>query len=293
MTQKVAVAVIHGIGVPNPDFADGLMSELLDRLASLLKGQAADPKKEFIFQPVLWAPVIQKDEDELWKRLEASGPLGYQKLRRFMIDFAADALAYQPTPHDRGVYDGTHVIVARSFKTLSKKAGPQAPLCVIAHSLGTVIASNYLYDLQVYPRKKLISAPVRRAMGKTPLDKGYTLAGLYTMGSPLALWTLRYDDFGMPIKVPSPRLTDIYPKIVGEWLNFYDTSDIIGYPLKEINDVYDQRISQDIAVNVGNIFTSWNPASHTGYWTDDDVTRPIADSLARVWRQANGFELVI
>ena len=40
---------------------------------------------------------------------------------------------------------------------LAQEAGPDAPLCVIAHSLGTIIASNYIYDLQVDPFKHLIS----------------------------------------------------------------------------------------------------------------------------------------
>ncbi len=291
MTQKVAVAIIHGIGVPDPHFAEGMISELEERLTSRLQGQAVNAKAEFVFEPVLWAPVIQDEENALWSRLKEGNPLGFATLRRFIVDFAADALAYQPTPHDRGVYDGIHKVVAQSFKRLGQQAGPTAPLCIIAHSLGTVVASNYIYDLQVYPKKKLISALVRRAMGKTPLDKGQTLAGFYTLGSPLALWTLRYDDFGMPIVVPSPQLRSLHPDISGEWVNYYDNSDIIGYPLKAINDIYNARVTADKPVNVGNILTSWNPASHVAYWTDNDITNPLADSLAAIWRQANGIKV--
>src|SRR5262249_34861522 len=161
-----------------------------------------------------------------------SNPWGYPTLRRFMIDFAADALAYLPIPGYRGIYDSIHAIVAQGIKTLAAKAGPEAPLCIIAHNLGTVIARNYLYYLQVFPRKKLICAPVRRAMGKTPLDKGETLAALFTMGSPLALWSLRFNNFGTPITVPSPELAAYHAALQGEWTNFYDASDVIGYPLK-------------------------------------------------------------
>ena len=288
MSQKIAVAIVHGIGLVDPTFADGMIAELKERLADRLGSVTPDPRGDFVFQPVLWAPVLQGSEDNLVNRLKTSNPWGYATLRRFMIDFAADALAYQPVPGDRGVYDGIHAIVAKAVKTLSQKAGPEAPLCFIAHSLGTVITSNYLYDLQVYPRRKLIAAPVRRAMGCTPIDKGETLAALYTMGSPLALWSLRYDDFGTPITVPSPKLNGHYPTVQGEWINFYDSSDIIGYPLKSINDAYGKRVTADKAVNVGNLLTSWNPASHLEYWTDNDVTIPIADGLARLWRQSNG-----
>ena len=289
MTQKIAIAVIHGIGLPDPRFADGLIAELRARFAAAIGGKSADPEAELVFQPVFWAPVLQGREDVLWSRLKANGSVDFVKLRRFMIDFAADALAYQPTPHDVGIYIGIHRIVAQALKTLGQQAGPRAPLVIIAHSLGTVIASNYIYDLQAYPKKRLIRAPVRRAMGRTPLDKGETLASLYLMGSPLALWSLRYDDFGVPITVPSPRLKTHHPRLKGEWVHFYDPSDIIGYPLKPVNAAYNAQVTQDRAVNAGSIFTSWNPASHIGYWTDNDVTKPLAEGLANLWLAANSY----
>jgi hypothetical protein len=148
--------------------------------------------------------------------------------------------------------------VAASLNTLAAAAGPTAPLCLIAHSLGTVIASNYIYDLEKHARKKLICRRVRNEMDDTPLERGETLASLYTFGSPIALWSLRYPDFGRPIDVPSPKLAGHHPAVpaVAEWINFYDEDDVI---------------------------------SHNGYWTDNDVTKPIAAGLARLWQRANGF----
>jgi hypothetical protein len=286
MSQKVAVAIIHGIGVPDPQFADELIDELRERLARLLAGRAGDPAGAAVFRPVLWAPVLQGRENTLWEKIKASGSVDFVKLRRFMIDFAADALAYQPTPHDQGAYIGVHRLVAQAIKALAAEAGPKAPLVIIAHSLGSVIASNYLYDLQMSPKKKLIRAPVRRAMGRSALDKGETLAALFTLGSPLALWSMRYDGFGVPIDVPSPKLRMHYPRLSGEWLNLYDPSDVIGYPLGGLNSDY-AAVVHDKAVNAGSLLTSWNPASHIEYWTDNDVTVPIAESLARIWQQAN------
>jgi hypothetical protein len=158
---------------------------------------------------------------------------------------------------------------------------------VIAHSLGTVIASNYLYDLEVYPRKRIIAKTVRQAMGKTPLDRGETLASLYTLGSPIAMWSLRYENYGIPVAVPSPKLAKRRRDLETEWVNFYDQDDIIGYPLRSLNDHYRKAVNEDIEVNTGNIFTSWNPASHTEYWTDNDVTVRVAEGLARLWKSAN------
>ena len=53
------------------------------------------------------------------------------------------------------------VSASQTLAELAQEAGPDAPLCVIAHSLGTIIASNYLYDLQVDPVKHLIGDNVR------------------------------------------------------------------------------------------------------------------------------------
>jgi len=287
MSQKIAVAIIHGIGVPDPRFADGMIAELRERITAQLLPWGVRADEAVVFEPVLWAPVLQGRENVLWEKVRASGSVDFVKLRRFMIDFAADALAYQPTPHDQGAYIGVHRIVAQVIKSLGEKAGPKAPLIIVSHSLGTVIASNYLYDLLSYPKKKLITAPVRRAMGRAPIDKGDTFAALYTMGSPIALWSMRYDDFGVPISVPSTKLRSYYPKIKGEWVNFYDPSDVIGYPLRGLNKDYAAMVTADKAVNAGNLLTSWNPASHVEYWTDNDITKPLADSLCRLWQQAN------
>lgn len=46
-------------------------------------------------------------------------------------------------------------------------------------------------------------------------------------------------------------------------------------------------VKQDVALNAGGIFTSWNPRSHPEYWTDNEVTPPVADTLTKLWRAAN------
>lgn len=95
MTQSVAVAIVHGIGRQREDFASAIILQLRRRVAQKL---GADPAQapRFFFQPVYWAPVLQNEEDDLWSRLRKGGRLGWRGLREFMVDFAADAIAYQP-----------------------------------------------------------------------------------------------------------------------------------------------------------------------------------------------------
>src|SRR6267378_7330736 len=235
MPQSVAVAIVHGIGRQKEDFASAIIQQLRNRVRQQL-GEDPQEAPRFFFQPVYWAPVLQNEEDELWSRLRKGGSLGWTGLREFMVDFAADAIAYQPIEGRRDAYDRVHAVFADSLRRLAQQAGPRAPLCVISHSLGTVIASNFFYDLQMHSaQKQLIAQKVREKMGDAPLPCGETLTLFYTLGSPIALWSLRYRNFGKPIQVPSLKLGNHYANLVGEWVNFYDKADIIGYPLKELN----------------------------------------------------------
>lgn len=286
MATKIAVAIIHGVGKQDSNFAEGIKQELIERFSSEIKDKVQNPEGQLVIEPVYWAPVLQTAEDELWKRVKQGGDLDFLALRQLIIDFAADAIAYQPAKDERDVYDNIHEIFAVGLQRLAQNAGANAPLAVIAHSLGSIIASNYFYDLQK-PGQPHVPDKVKKIMGDTVLERGESFALFYTLGSPIALWSLRYKDFGDPVQIPTPQLKNHYPDLKGEWLNFFDEDDIIGYPLRLLNDQYKKIVTEDIPVNVGNWLSSWNPASHLGYWTDNDVTIPIAKSLARTWKLVN------
>ena len=117
MTQSVAVAIVHGIGRQREDFASAIIQQLRRRVAQKL---GADPPQapRFFFQPVYWAPVLQNEEDDLWSRLRKGGRLGWTGLREFMVDFAADAIAYQPIPGKRDAYDRVHAVFAEDRKSV-------------------------------------------------------------------------------------------------------------------------------------------------------------------------------
>lgn len=280
MTRKIAVIVIHGIGKQTPEFADKLTVALCDRCREV----AGD---DIIVRAANWAQATQDAEDELWQRVVADHHLHYHGIRSFLVDFVSDALAYQPSPSDRHTYDAIHISIAQTLRRLAQDAGEDAPLFVIAHSLGTIIASNYLYDLQNDDRKGIISDVVRAEMHDNPLERGETFASLYTLGSPIALWSLRYRDFGQPIAVPSRKLGEHHPTLSGKWINFYDRDDVVGYPLQTLNDRYGQVVTEDRQVNIGGLFDSWNPLSHLSYWTDKDIVQPIAADLMAAWQAVN------
>lgn len=283
MTQKIGVIIIHGAGTPTEDFAEALIARITKQFAKKMSMKQVE--QEIVFEPVFWSAVFEQEQVDLWERVQQGETLNYQRLRNFVIDFLGDAVAYQPTVLGNQNYDKVHSLLADSIYKLRTKVGPHAPLCVISHSLGTVVASNYFYDLQY--KQENIGEKTKAMCGDTPFEQCETLTLFYTMGSPLALWALRYMDFGAPITVPSGSMHRRYPSLKGEWLNFYDKDDILAYPLKGINSAYQHAVTEDVAVNAGGFLTSWNPLSHNQYDEERDVVQPIVNGLVRTWETIN------
>lgn len=263
MAPELGVFVVHGIGIEQPDFADAFIAEMQDRLHTL--GMAADTVQ---WQPAYWADLLNDRERHLWDTLARDHDLDWVTVRKFFINFFADAIAYQRQPGQHpGTYQHIHQRVHDRLVDLRTALGQQdKPLVIIAHSLGSVIMSNYIWDEQH-----------QQGLGTTPLTQMHTLAGFVTFGSPMPLFTLALDDV---ISITFPPLT-LPASLHGhaQWLNFFDADDVLGYPLKPLSPSYDQAVSADLEINVGNLFTAWNPIVHTAYWTDNDFTKPVAQLL--------------
>jgi len=148
---------------------------------------------------------------------------------------------------------------------------------VLAHSLGSVIVSNYVWDEQRRNEK---------ARGTTALERMETLAGLVTFGSPIPLFTLALRNV-VSIAFPPPTLPAPLAA-VAKWLNFYDPDDVLGWPLKPLSPSYDQAVSADHVIDVGNALTSWNPLSHDAYWRDASFIEPAAELIRAVAAAADG-----
>jgi hypothetical protein len=310
-TSNIGILLIHGIGIhsnqsetlvlnsddeENPKISkienwkekmkDKIQEKIqekmpkgIDGMISLLQKnyQEKGGKQELIFKPVHWGKKLQEYEDQLWQNISKSMKKNKESIiRQLMVTLMADIIAYQPTPGNYTMYDEIHNQIQISLKELAEEAGPDADLFIISHSLGTVIIYNFLWNLQHISTDQL-EIPV-----KTPLERGKTLKALYTMGSPLALYSIK----SFAQKHFSPEGKDINEDIVfGKpikseiWKNFYTPSDIISFPLKHINSYFSNSQIEDIEVEVGNLLTRWNPASHMMYWEDQDVIDIIIKDL--------------
>jgi hypothetical protein len=282
--DKIAVAMIHGSGEQGPTFADGLMAAVKEDFSNLVKNVDVDSCLKF--KPVHWGPIMQIPEDALWRKMEEFD-LPLKRPRKFIVSYAADAFAYQPSPKDRTVYDKIHAEVARSLSFLAQEAGENAPLYVIGHSLGTIIATNYFYDIS----NNLTSQKVKNHMRDNSLEQGKTLVFLYTMGCPIALWGVRFNNFGKPIRVPAREVAYFYPPVKGGWMNLYERHDVFSFPLQPLNNDY-RDIVRDCSVKIGNCISHLFPTCHMCYWSNKGVAACIAEGLARIWCTINNRTFV-
>ena len=286
------VLIVHGIGWGGGrQYARPLeqsISAAFERALRRLKladvpRRKARAKSALRFEAVSWASVTQDSQNAL---LSLLGFGGVPLLRRFSVTYQArrqmvgllgDVIAYE-SGSDNRVYRAIHGRVDDAVRALSEAstadqdAAGYAPLTVIGHSLGSVIASDYVWD---------------HTRGAEPPhylpEHRLALRNMIIMGSPMALYALRNnpgaDKETLAASLSAPVRVD---PDGGLWLNLYDPQDPIAFPLRPIR-AYAQAGLIDCRIRAGNWLTTWNPASHVGYWRSSDVAEFIGRKLALDW----------
>ena len=94
MNQKIAVALIHGVGNQGPEFADTMTSELYEAFAALLPTDDKSVHDKITIRPVYWADILARKERILWNILKHENGLALNTLRNFMMNFVGDATAF-------------------------------------------------------------------------------------------------------------------------------------------------------------------------------------------------------
>jgi hypothetical protein len=265
MNTELAVLVIHGMGSQVSDFAEDMIEELNDRVYDLGK----DPET-IAWKPIYWANILEGRQREYLRDAKRACDLDYIGLRKFMLSAFGDASAYQKVESkENSTYKKIHKRVRRDIKSLyvtGLQSKPK-PLIILAHSLGGHIMSNYIWDMQH-----------SKGAGRSPFERMEKLSGIVTFGCNIPFFTFAYEKV-KPIEFPPKKLPPGLKK-KAKWLNFYDPDDVLGYPLKAINPKYKKTVTKDIPINVGGVFSSWNPLAHGEYWADNDFTKPVAKFIA-------------
>ena len=288
-TAELGVVIVHGMGDPKASFAE----PLIEGLRSLL----GDDAHAVAFEPCFWSPILQDGENEVWRRLQKSRGMQLDFARKWIISSLGDPTGYL-SGYERDGKPAMHTVHERFAATLKKVADclddpDHAPIIVMAHSLGGVVVTNYLWDLEraagEVGNKSSVEvrpehAAARRTFAETSAERLETLAGLITFGCNIPLFlppTLHYECVQFPRRTLPAKL-----KLAARWLNIFDPYDILGYPLSDLWDEPNGTTIIDIALNAGTFPVSITPLSHNYYWTDEKFQSLVVAELESVLKAA-------
>lgn len=284
MGDRIGVLIVHGMGSQEPGYSKPFVQELSHELGSA--------SRHVVWEEVVWGTALREREEQLWNSMQSAVapdgtdiPLSWLPARQFVLRFVGDALAYHREGQTTSARATIHEVISRHVGQLDHRLDdPRAPVVVLAHSLGAYIMSDYVWDRQ-HPGG---AADSRRALN--------TLTGMITFGCCIPLFALALDT-PAPIDLPGTDVTGPV-RDAARWLNYLDRDDIVAWPIKPLyarelealTPAQRETVSriEDHEIDVGGPITRWNPASHEGYWTDQDFIRPVARYLAalvRAWHE--------
>ena len=262
--KKVALITIHGMGKIKPNYYEDIESALKQRLA--------ESWDEIAFRPVQYQHILQGPQEELWQQMlaELSNDLDLIRLRQFLLYSFGDAGSLEYSAKTDGIkYCDIQREIRNGIDRVYDDFGGDTsrPIVVVANSLGCQVISNYLWDAQhdCY----LFAEDQDCPENKKKFRQLESMTNLITTGCNMPLFSA-----GL-----SERRCFAKPNAEFVWDNYYDPDDILGWPLRQLGPTYE--IVNDHAINAGGIISSWNPLSHTAYWSDNDVVKPLAEILKR------------
>ena len=278
--MKLGVLLVHGIGIQGPDWADGIIRGLRDAVAQALAHEAAiqnlPPADDMVaMEPAYWEDILRDREETLRSLLETgekvnSGAVGQGVWRQlwhwfqrkeyaFITDYLEDIIGYLHPETQKAIQEELSSALSRLVGRIPTQNGPIC-LTLVSHSLGTVIASDYIWDT---------------AKEKARQNQ-WLLENFFTVGSPLALFSLKFgspEEFKKPIRVETEH---------GRWINIYDPDDPVGMPLRALNEAYAQSVHQDVRVDAGAYLVS-----HAHYFARSSTLRIVGRKLALDWLRLN------
>ena len=276
MSEQVVVLAVHGMGNTPRGFANKLETKLAKKLGSAWSN--------VYFDTIYYADVFQEHQTRLFNRIKANDDIDWIALRRFLLFGFSDAAGLLRKANEVGSpYEKVQEIVLNTLDRAYDVVGPQAKVVLIGHSLGCEVISNFIWDAQL----------------KNPKQGTWRYGGFEDSppGSDLdkfrRLKNLKYLYFtacNIPIFVagiPQNKIKSITSSSKGysfKWKNFFDPDDPLCWPLKNLNvknekHSYKLEVNEDNAINSGGLIRSWNPLSHTTYWSDNDVLAPLANDI--------------
>jgi hypothetical protein len=275
--SKVALLTIHGMGEQPLDYADDMRRALSHRMGASFANVDV--------HSVYYQHLLKPNELDVWNRTRERATVRYEQLRKFILFGFADAAGLENRKeYDDSVYEQAQMEIARALLAILATRGPDTPIVLLAHSLGCQVMSSFIYDAQKRAGGGAVAAgiwkPGRIADSLTAEQRKFLQCGtvrtFVTTGCNIPVFVSAHQRMDVkPIIKPNPGFT---------WLNLYDPDDALGWPLQPLEGGYETLV-EDRVVNAGQgildfMTKSWNPLSHTAYWTDAEIIKPLAAALA-------------
>lgn len=236
MSKNIGILCIHGIGYKA---RQKFSSKLIERISLLGKGVYNVKHRE-----LLWGNALDRFQDECLESFTCSP---YKSLKLLLGRTIADAIAYQPIKSKTSLYTTVHnglAVVLQDFVDCDV-------IVLVGHSLGSIILSNFLWDIQKsgeYPE-------VSDLLKNKQIIVGF-------LGSPYSYYSFRTGKSFYPIESPNSQL---------ELLNFYNPKDIVSAPISDLS-FHDQFYIKDYIVRNlpwRNMFIN----AHLNYWNNANIAK--------------------
>jgi hypothetical protein len=288
--NKLRLIFVHGISasIVNWDYSAALRTMMTTKLieTGVIPESATEEEiEEFVtFEHVNYSAIGHEEEERLFNVYERetaklynfvyrlSKVSGLDKVRRQIITSVGDVMVYLSD------YWGEQ-IRGMLLEKINPYVGSGDAVSLVAHSLGSVVAFDTLYY-------NIRTNPEWQAARFKPTN-------LFTMGSPLALFSMDLDretgtqkqkfkegaEPEMPDIPDSPALKLLQD--YGVWYNFLDAQDIIAYPLGAL---FEGKFDvEDVVVQTGT-----NPRkAHDGYWENQEIVDVISARLKMDFQRIN------
>ena len=271
--EKLGILVIRGSG--GTGFAR--LKKFINKLNHLLSRKGIHTN-QIVYEYIDWYEPLQTQQELLLERMNANPEfkLKSKSIRKLLLANIADLINYGGKPNlPDQAYEKTHMLVYNSILNLESQLEENAPLIILASSMGTEIINNYIWDRQHSGKSDQFSL--------TTFQRFETLVGLFTFGNNIPIFSSSstIDDL-TPIEFPMPKALPKWREIA-VWENYFDKNDPLGYPIKFINEDYALANVRDIQIGVGNILSFWNLLSHFGYWTSRKLQKRIRDFIVEIF----------
>lgn len=273
--EKLGILVIRGSGSTGFERQEKFISKVNHRLEK--KGIDIS---NIVYKYIDWYNPLESQQELLLDRMFNHPELSLKSkfLRKFLMTNITDLINYGGKANMPDyAYSETHKKIHETVVNLKEKLPVDSPLVVLASSMGTELMNNYIWDRQ--------HAGNDDPLGNSAFERFETLVGYFTMGNNIPIFSSasKIDNL-RPIQFPVQGMDDGL-KGLAVWENYYDKNDPLGYPIKFINNHYENANVNDIQIGVGNLLSFWNILSHFGYWTSRKLQKRVSEFISMLFNE--------